>query len=603
MDMKVLPDLLANLVARYQKPALLRYKEGGAYHDISTAQVEAYVRTACVGLRDAGLDRGDRVALLSENRPEWCLADLAIQSLGAVNVPIYPTLLAEQIRYILADCGARAIFCSTADQLAKIRAVRGQLPALEKVIVLDPPEGSADGITPWTDLCERGRRAAEARPGLFDQLRSAVQPEDLASIIYTSGTTGLPKGVMLTHDNFMSNIRATVSVMPISEDDTTLSFLPLSHVFERMVEYAYLFEGATIAYAESVDTVPQNLQEVRPTIAGAVPRVFEKFYARVMEAVNAGSGLKKQLFFWALGVGRKRLPYLLEDRPLPAGLALQVSLAQKLVFHKLQQRVGGRLSYFLSGGAPLNPDLAAFFWSVGIRIFEGYGLSETSPVIAVNRPGAVRLGTVGPLIPDVEVRIAKDGEILVKGPNVMKGYYQNEEANRQAFRDGWFCTGDIGNLDEEGFLSITDRKKDVIKTSGGKMVAPQPMENALKTNKYIANAVVLGERRKFIAALLVPNFDNLEAFCRKAGLADLPLEERLEHPEVMDLFRRQVDRVLADRPRYEQIKAFRLLPRDFALEEGEITPTMKVKRNVIEKNYQDQIRGLYPDEDAPGARG
>jgi long-chain acyl-CoA synthetase len=600
VDLQALPDLLTNLVASHQKTALLRYKEGGAYRDLSTAEVERRVRLATLGLRDAGIERGDRVGILAENRPEWILADLAIQCLGAVNVPVYPTLLQEQVQFILGDSGTKAVFCSTAAQAAKVAAVRAHLPQLRTVVSFDPPRGQ--GCVAWTDLSAAGARLDASHPRRFDDLRSAVQPQDLASIIYTSGTTGVPKGVMLTHANFISNVRATVAVMPITEDDVVLSFLPLSHVFERMVAYAYLSQGTTIAFAESMDSVPRNLVEVRPTIAAAVPRVFEKFYARVMEAVGSGSVLRKRIFFWAVAVGRRRVPYLLAERPVPAWLGLQVALAERLVFRKVRERVGGRLHYFISGSAPLAAHLAEFFWGVGLPVFEGYGLTETSPVIAVNRPGRVRLGTVGPAVPGVEVRIAGDGEILVRGPNVMQGYYRNEEANKQAFDAGWLCTGDIGEIDGDGFLSITDRKKDVIKTSGGKMIAPQPVENALKQSKYIANAVVVGERRKFISALLVPNFENLARFCHEHGLAGLPLERQLEHAKVLARYQKEIDRAMGRLARFEQIKAFRLLPRDFTLEDGEITPTLKVRRNVVEHRYQALIGSMYPDETGGPAR-
>jgi long-chain acyl-CoA synthetase len=593
VDLQTLPDLLTNLAAAHHKPALLRTKRSGAYRDISTREVERQVRLATLGLRDLGVERGDRVAILSENRPEWTLADLAIQCLGAVNVPIYSTLLAEQIQFILADCGAKAVICSTAAQLAKIDAVRARLPRLASVIQLDPPP--AKGTISWGELTTAGGRRDGSHPQRFDQLCGAVQPQDLASIIYTSGTTGVPKGVMLTHANFVSNVRATVAVIPISEDDVALSFLPLSHVFERTVEYAYLSQGATIAFAESIDTLPQNLLEVRPTIVAAVPRVFEKFFARVMESARGGSVIKRQILAWAIGVGRKRVPYLLTPRPLPPWLRLQVALADRLVFAKIRARTGGRLRYFISGSAPLSPDLARFFWGVGLPIFEGYGLTETSPVISVNRPGKVRLGTVGPVVPGVEIRIAADGEILTRGPNLMQGYYQNEEANKQVFQDGWFCTGDIGQVDADGFLTITDRKKDMIKTSGGKMIAPQPLENALKASRYIANAVVVGERRNFIAALLVPNFESLGSYCQEAGLGALSPAEQLQHPKVQALYGGEVARCTEGRARFEQIKTFRLLPRDFSLEEGELTPTLKVRRNVVEKKHHELIQSMYPD--------
>jgi len=593
VDLQTLPDLLTNLAAVHQKPALLRYKRGGAYRDLSTREVERQIRLAALGLRDLGLERGDRVAILSENRPEWTIADLAIQCLGAVNVPIYATLLAEQIQFILADCAAQAVVCSTVQQLAKIEAIRPHLPRLRSVILLDPVP--TKGIISWSELVTAGSRLDASHPQRFDQLCGAVQPQDLASIIYTSGTTGVPKGVMLTHANFVSNVRATVAVIPISEDDVALSFLPLSHVFERMVEYAYLSQGATIAFAESIDTLPQNLAEVRPTIVAAVPRVFEKFFARVMEAARGGSPLKRQILHWAIGVGRKRAPYLLEARPLPGWLRLQAALADRLVFAKVRARTGGRLRFFISGSAPLAPDLARFFWGAGLPVYEGYGLTETSPVITVNRPGKVRLGTVGAVVPGVEVKIAADGEILTRGPNLMQGYYQNEEANKQVFQDGWFCTGDIGQVDADGFLTITDRKKDIIKTSGGKMIAPQPLENALKASRYIANAVVVGERRNFIAALLVPNFENLARYCQEAGLGALPLPEQMAHPKVQALYGKEVARVTEGRARFEQIKTFRLLARDFSLEEGELTPTLKVRRNVVEKKYHALIQSIYPE--------
>jgi len=595
MKLTVLPDILANLAASHPKPALLRYKAEGTFRDLSTEEVCRAVRDATLGLREAGIERGDRVAILSENRPEWTIADLAIQCVGAINVPIYPTLLDEQIRFILADCGARAVVCSTTEQLGKIARVRDGLEALRTVVALDPIEGPPAPDLPWSDLCAGGAKLAAAHPGLFDEMRSAVQPGDLASIIYTSGTTGVPKGVMLTHANFISNVLATIAILPMTDRDVALSFLPLSHVLERMAEYAYLSRGATIAYAESVETLPQDLQAVSPTIVAMVPRVFEKFHSRVMDAVRSGSAVKRALFGWALRVGQARVPYLLEGRPLPRGLALRAALADRLVFSKIRERVGGRISYFISGGAPLNADLARFFWGAGLPVYEGYGLTETSPVISVNCPGRARLGTVGPVVADVEVRIAEDGEILVRGPNVMQGYYRNEEANQQIFRDGWLCTGDIGMLDADGFLAITDRKKDVIKTSGGKIVAPQPMENDLKADRYIANAVVVGERRRFISALLVPDFAGLETFCGDEGLDRLPREEQLRHPKVQELFRRRIDRAMEGRPRYEQVKAFRLLPRELTLEDGEMTPTLKVKRSVVERKFQELSNSMYEE--------
>jgi long-chain acyl-CoA synthetase len=400
---------------------------------------------------------------------------------------------------------------------------------------------------------------------------------------------------MLTHANIVTNIVATMEVFPFGPEDTGLSLLPLAHVFERVLEYCYLYCGVTIAYAESFEAVSRNVIEVQPTLMAVVPRYFEKFHATVMEKVRGAPALRRCLFRWALRVGRSCVPYRLEERPLPPLLALRARWAHRLVLHRLHERVGGRLRFFVTGSAPLSARLGEFFWAVGLPVFEGYGLTETSPVVTANRPGQARLGTVGRVIPGVNVRLAEDGEILVSGPNVMQGYYRNEEANREVFQNEWLRTGDIGELDQDGFLRITDRKKDLFKTSGGKYVAPQPLEGALKLNPYIANAVVIGDRRKFVSALLVPDFENLERFCREGGLGDLALEDQLEHSQVVELYRRQVEAAMEPWPRYERVKEFRLLPRDFSQEEDELTPTEKIKRKVVERKWEALILSMYPD--------
>ena len=422
-----------------------------------------------------------------------------------------------------------------------------------------------------------------------------MAPGDLASILYTSGTTGEPKGVMLTHLNFASNVNATLQVIQFTVRDVTLSFLPLTHVLERMVEFAYLAAGATIAFAESIEAVPQNILEIRPTVVAGVPRLFEKINARIMETVRASPLVRRLIFGLALKVGRSQARSLLAGRGAPLAVRLLHPVTDRLVFSKVREKLGGRLRFFISGGAPLSAAIAEFFYAAGIRILEGYGLTETSPVIAVNTLAETRLGTVGPVVPGVEVKIAGDGEILVRGPNVMKGYYRNEEATREAIRDGWFSTGDIGLLDGGGFLKITDRKKDLLKTSGGKMVAPQPIENLLKTDRFISQAVLIGDRRNFISALIVPDPALLESYARRKEISYKSVEELTRNPRVLDLFRRRVEAKMAGLPPFQTVKKFRLLPGELTQEAGELTPTLKLKRRVIEQKFAALIESMYSE--------
>ena len=467
------------------------------------------VRHVARGLRLSGVERGDRVGILSENRPEWAIADYACLTAGLTDVPLYPTLPADQIAYILRDAGAVAIFVSNAEQAAKVASIRGELPALRSVISFDEKAASADLTFAGLEAIGANGETAEA-VAEYKRDADAVQPGDLATLIYTSGTTGPPKGVMLTHDNIHSNVAGTRDKIPFAGHDVSLSFLPLSHIFQRMGDYMMFATGTSIAYAENFDTVPGNLQEVRPTIVLSVPRLYEKMYARVLQNAVSSGAVKRRIFFWARRVAERRADLLLAGRRPGRLLERQYAIAQKLVFSKLKARTGGRLRYFVSGGAPLSPEINKFFFAVGLTILEGYGLTETSPVIAVNTPEAFRIGTVGKPIAGVEVKIAADGEILTRGPGVMKGYYNNPVATAEAIdSEGWFHTGDIGEL-RDGFLAITDRKKDIIVTAGGKNIAPQPLENKVKTNKYVAQAVMLGDKRKFPSMLIVPNFDQLE---------------------------------------------------------------------------------------------
>ena len=594
-----LTQLFYDAVERHgHKPKAVACKPaGGAWRSLTHQELAQRVQRAGLALKRLGIRRGDRVAILSENRPGWLVADFACLAIGASDVPLYPTLPARQARYILADSGAVAIFVSTAPQLAKLAEIRGELPALKHIITMDP-DARGPGVIGLADLYAMGAEAEAAGEGAnFKAEALSATPDDVATIIYTSGTTGDPKGVMLTHDNIFFNVMAVLEVFHIGPTDSTLSFLPLSHIFERMAGHYTMFcGGATIHYAESVDTVPANLVEVRPTIVTSVPRLYEKMYARVLENALAGGPIKKRIFFWAKDVGERWADHVLAGERPPRLLNQQYALASRLVFSKLKARTGGHMRFFCSGGAPLPADIAKFFYSAGLPILEGYGLTETSPVICVNPLERVRIGTVGPPLPGVEVKIAPDGEILTRGRHVMKGYFNKPEATREALdADGWFHTGDIGELDAEGCLKITDRKKDLIVTAGGKNVAPQPIEQMVKHNKYIGNAVMLGDRRKFCIMLVVPNFEQLERWAVYKQLAFANHRGLIRLPEVQAKMEREVGKMLTGLAKYETPKKILLLEHDFSIENGDLTPTLKVRRRIVEKKYQRQIDALYSE--------
>ena len=595
-----LNQLFFDAISKFNRPDALQVKGGGSYHPISHAEVALRVRRAALGLQGLGVSRGARVAILSENRPEWAIADFATLTSALTDVPIYPTLPADQIEYILKDSGAVAIFVSNRAQAEKLKEIRNKLPALRTVIGFDEIPGLTD-----FSMAELERRGAQADSSdAADKYRSeamTVKPDDVATIIYTSGTTGEPKGVMLTHDNIYSNVAASRTAIPFEGRDVALSFLPLSHIFERMAgHYMMWATGTSIAYAESIDTVPVNLLEVKPTIVLSVPRLYEKMYARILETALTGGIVKKKIFFWARGVAERWANEKLAGREPGGLLARQYSIAQKLVFSKLKARTGGRLRYFVSGGAPLSPEINKFFYAAGLEILEGYGLTETSPVIAVNTPRNFRIGTVGKPIDGVEVKIAADGEILTRGPHVMKGYFNKPEATREAIDpEGWFHTGDIGEL-RDGFLAITDRKKDIIVTAGGKNIAPQPLENKVKTNKYVAQAVMLGDKRKFPSMLIVPNFDQLEKWAMKHNIIWTDRAQLLRMPSIHAKIEKEVNKELAGAAHFELPKKIGLLEHDFSIERGELTPTQKVKRREIDKHYKSLIDSLYADAEGTG---
>lgn len=576
----------------------LRFKRDGSWHSISGEEVYRRVARLALSLRGLGIRAGDRVALLSENRPEWAIADLAMACCGAVDVPLYPTLTGASCEFILKDCGARAIFVSADEHLRTTCQIWAKLPELQFAIDMeDAGTLSAAGlgqVLSRVQLCPDTPLSIDEQQ-CFEEMARAAGPEDLASIVYTSGTTGMPKGVMLTHRNLVSNMTAVPEDV-VGPNDLMLSFLPLSHVYERMVDYVGFYRGAPIAYAESIEQVPENLLEVRPTIAAAVPRFFEKLYARVLQTLHHQSWVRRKLFWWAIEAGRQELRCRIEGRPMPAGLRLRYRLAERLVFAKLRARLGGRIHCFASGGAPLSAELSEFFNAAGITVCEGYGLTETSPIIACTVPARIRPGTVGLPLEGVEVRIAEDGEILVRGPNVMRGYYNRPEETAQVMVNGWLHTGDIGEMTPTGELRITDRKKELLKTAGGKFVAPQPVENLLRASGWLLSAVVIGDRRPYAVALLVPNPERLEEFARERGIRCSSYAELLEHPEVLALVNGLVGEVNTRLAPFEQIKRFALLEEDFSVEAGTLTATLKVRRKMVDERYRGVIEGLYARE-------
>ncbi len=593
-----LVELFLDAVDRLERHAALRYHRKGSWHRFTYRDVFDRVWAVTGGLSRAGLSRGDRAAILSPNRPEWALADYGCLCAGVVDVPIYSTLIPAQIQYILEDAGVRLIFLSDQEQLEKILEIRGDLPDLRKIVVFDPPEGELpEGVQGWKAFLKEG--AEDLPGGSEDGFRAealSAGPEDTATILYTSGTTGDPKGVMLSHNNLSSNVRAASQVLPLDHEDTTLSFLPLSHVFQRMVDYLLFSKGCTIAYARSLDTVPDDLKVVRPTVVVSVPRLYEKVYARV----TATSGVKGVLATWARGVGSRWADRRLAGKEPPASLRLRYTLAHKLVFSKIAQGVGGRLRYFVSGGAPLAPEINKFFFSAGIMILEGYGLTETSPVTNVNTPrdfpNNFRIGTVGKPVPGTEIRIAEDGEILVRGPQVMKGYYNRPEATREVMDDeGWFHTGDVGELDEDGFLRITDRKKDIIVTAGGKNVAPQPIENVLKQNRFFDQPVLVGDRERFITLLVVPDFDAVSEWAGGEGIPTGDRREMLGDERVGRKLLSEMQDSLRELARFETPKKLVLLDSPFTIEDGSLTPTQKVKRRVVQERFEEILRQVYDE--------
>jgi len=600
---RTLTELYFTAVDQFRdRPVAMRRKRDGRWHDISYRELADRVQDLSCGLLAMGIQAGERVAVLSENRPEWAWVDYACLAARCADVPIYPSLPAHQARYILQDSGAVAIFVSNQAHADKVAQVRGDLPALRHVVCLDHGITGA-GLMHLDELLALGAAARDRYPDWRAQAMAAT-PDDLATLIYTSGTTGDPKGVMLTHGNITSNVVASLEILPLGlAGDECLSFLPLSHIFERMVgHYTMLRAGVIINYAESMDTVGPNMAELGPTVVASVPRVYEKVHAKTLQTAMAGSALRREIFLWAQATALHWADLAVAGQPIPLPLKLARAVADKLVFAKLRHKLGGRLRYFVSGGAPLSPEIARFFYAAGLPILEGYGLTETSPVITVNRLDRLKFGTVGLPIPGVEVRIAEDGEILTRGPHVMRGYFNKPEATREAIDgEGWFHTGDIGLIDADGFLKITDRKKDLIVTAGGKNIAPQPIEALLKQSPVISNAVMLGDKRAFPIALLIPDFERLRPWAAAAGLTAESDAALARLPAVEAYLVGEAKKQLRDLAHFEIPKKFLVLSRDFTIADGELTPKMSIRRRVVEDRYRDAIEELYTAA-PPGSR-
>ncbi len=590
--METLRDLFEHvLTSAAGRKKLLRAKRGGVWQNVSAEQFGKRVRELAAGFIAAGVKPGDKIALYSENRPEWHIFDFACVLSGAVSVPLYPNLIGEQIAYILEDAGVGRLVVSTPKMLPAALEAKERAGDVE-LIVIDPPAEGAGGLRTLADLEASGREWLKRQEKGIDPFHHPDK-DDVVSVIYTSGTTGDPKGVMLTHWNFVFDFTHALGPFDINEHDISLSFLPLSHVFERLVDYALFARGTQIVYVEAIERVPSRLVEVKPTMLVSVPRVFERSYIKIMSNIRQQEGAKRRIIEWALATGRRRLDALTSGRRPSPFVTAQFKLARARVFSKILDRLGGRLRFAVCGGAPLSREVETFFLTIGLPIYKGYGLTETSPVISVDTPRDHRIGAVGLPIAGVEVMIAEDGEILTRGGHVMRGYLNREADTREVIDpDGWFHTGDIGYLDADGFLFITDRKKDIIVTSGGKNVAPQPIEGQLQATPYIAQAVVVGDRLPYLTALIVPNFENLAGYFSQKGVKLSP-DEMTRHPDTAALIDAAISTINQSLSQHEKVRKFALLQHELSLAEGEITPTLKVKRRVVTERYRDLIEGMY----------
>jgi long-chain acyl-CoA synthetase len=589
-------ELYLQSAAKHPRADALNFKDGGAWRSISSAEMIERARNIALGLHSLGLTQGDRAALLAANSPLWTLADAGCQLAGIIDVPVYTTLADGSVEYILKDSSARVLFLENREVFERLGPLTVTCASLEKFIVFDAAGIDHEKVVSLSNLELLGKSLRAEKPELQTNLSAQIRPDDVATLIYTSGTTGEPKGVMLSHANILANVMDSGAEFSFSEKDIPLSVLPLSHIFERSGMYVYIYHGMAVHYAESIDKAPDNLKEVRPTIFVGVPRIFEKVYARARDKAAAAGRLSEMTFDWAISVGKSYSLLTEQGRDIPRLLAVKYDIADRLVFSKFREFFGGRLRHCISGGAALSTEINYIFNGAHVSIMQGYGLTETSPVISTNTPGAKKVGTVGRPLRNVEVRIASDGEIEVSGTNVMLGYYNKPDATNEAFtRDGWFKTGDIGEIDADGFLSITDRKKELFKTSGGKYIAPAPIEQMLKTSRFVNQVVLVGAERKFPAALIVPNFESLQNYAKLKRLEIKTQSEFCAHPRIIDLFERQVAEATKGISQFEKVKKIRLLENELTVEGGELTPTLKIKRRVINEKYAAVINAIYAD--------
>ena len=577
---------------------LYYYKKGENWVGLTGLDIRNTVIDLAFGLRAIGVESGQNVAILSNNSPRWAMSDYGVICSGAATVSIYPTLIPSQIEYILNDSESTLIFLENQEQYEKIKSIWSNCPKLKNIIILDDSHAAdAENVYTFNSFLEKGSAFSTSSDLTFDSLVNTAKPSDLLTLIYTSGTTGNPKGVMLSHENLISNMEGIGKLINFERDDVFLSFLPLSHVFERMGGHFTAFSRAcTVYYAEGIEQVPANLQEAKPTVVLSVPRLYEKMHARIIEGLKSAPAARQKIFWWAIDVGRNYSMLSIVGEKIPFLLGIKHKIADKLVYSKVRERMGGRLKFFVSGGAPLSQEIGEFFAAAGITILEGYGLTETSPVLSSNSPEALRYGSVGKPLFNVEIKIADDGEIIAKGPSIMKGYYNNDEATKESIdEDGWFYTGDIGEFDGDGFLKITDRKKNILVTSGGKNIAPAPMENVMVASPYIEQVVVIGDKRNFISALIVPAFEAVESYLAHHDKEVTSHAAIIEHSDVIALIGREVNSAMESFSKYERVKRFALLPRLLTLEKGELTPTLKVVRRIVLNNFDEYVENLYSD--------
>lgn len=593
---RTLADLFLHAVETHNRADALNYKKGGEWRSISSDEMLARAENIALGLYSLGLEKGERVAILAANSPEWTLTDAGCQFSGIIDVPIYTTLAPDSVKYILHDSGAKVFFLQNAETFERVKEILPECAEIEKLIFFDFSNVEAENAMSLADLENAGAKLKAEKPNLLKELSATIEPTDVATLIYTSGTTGEPKGVMLSHENIVSNVIDTGENFSFTKNDKPLSVLPLSHVFERSGMYLYIYNGMAVHYAESIEKAADNLREVKPTIFVGVPRIFEKAYAKAKVMSAQESVVKGAIFDWAVAVGKEYALRVAHDEEIPYFLSMKHAVADNFVFSKLRDFFGGNLRFCITGGAALSDDIFLIFNGAGISIMQGYGLTETSPVVTTNTPVNLRLRTVGKPIRNVAVRIAKDGEIEISGPGVMLGYYNKPEATKKTFTtDGWFKTGDIGEIDDDDFLRITDRKKALFKTSGGKYIAPSPIEQCIKASRFVNQVVLIGNSRKFPAALIVPNFEQLESYAKLKELKINSNAEFCSHPRIVDLVERQIAQLTEHLSKYERVKKIALLENELTVEGGELTPTLKMKRRVIDEKYADIIEKIYKD--------